>query len=170
MSEFFIRSLDASTIFTIAALGELIGQRSGVLNVGIEGVMLFGATLGFIAAQSTGSYLLGFIVGIAIGGLLGLLNYTWRRPGCERDGYLDPRFRSHHLYRQPVYWAPRDGENFPDPGSFSIFLLRARVSDNCLVRALQNQLRAADQIRGRESSRCRGLGYKRGQDALFMCH
>ena len=40
MSEFLIRSLDASTIFTIAALGELIGQRSGVLNVGIEGVML----------------------------------------------------------------------------------------------------------------------------------
>jgi simple sugar transport system permease protein len=74
MSEFLIRSLDASTIFTIAALGELIGQRSGVLNVGIEGVMLFGATLGFVAAQTTGSYLLGFLVGIAIGGLLGLLH------------------------------------------------------------------------------------------------
>jgi simple sugar transport system permease protein len=74
MWEFVIRSLDASTIFTIAALGELIGQRSGVLNVGIEGVMLFGATLGFIAAQTTGSYLFGFAVGIAIGGLLGLLH------------------------------------------------------------------------------------------------
>jgi simple sugar transport system permease protein len=74
MLEFLARSLDASTIFTIAALGELIGQRSGILNVGIEGVMLFGATLGFMTAQSTGSYLLGFIVGIAIGGLLGLLH------------------------------------------------------------------------------------------------
>jgi ABC-type uncharacterized transport system permease subunit len=74
MSEFLIRSLDASTIFTIAALGELIGQRSGILNVGIEGVMLFGATLGFIAAQTSGSYLVGFLVGIAIGGLLGLLH------------------------------------------------------------------------------------------------
>src|SRR3972149_6275663 len=71
---FLVRSLNASTIFTIAALGELIGQRSGVLNVGIEGVMLFGATLGFITAQSTGNYLLGFLVGIAIGGLLGLLH------------------------------------------------------------------------------------------------
>ena len=58
--EFIARSLEASTIFTLAALGELIGQRSGVLNVGIEGVMLFGATLGFITAKSTGSYLLGF--------------------------------------------------------------------------------------------------------------
>jgi simple sugar transport system permease protein len=74
MWEFLIRSLAASTIFTFAGLGELIDQRSGILNVGIEGVMLFGATLGFITAQSTGSYLLGFAVGIIVGGLLGLLH------------------------------------------------------------------------------------------------
>jgi ABC-type uncharacterized transport system permease subunit len=74
MWEFIARSLEASMIFTFAGLGELIDQRSGVLNVGVEGVMLFGATLGFIAAQSSGSYLLGILVGIAIGGLLGLLH------------------------------------------------------------------------------------------------
>ena len=74
MWEFIARSLEASTIFTFAALGELINQRSGILNVGIEGVMLFGATLGFMAAQSTESYVLGFLLGIAIGGLLGLLH------------------------------------------------------------------------------------------------
>lgn len=74
MWEFIARSLEASTIFTIAALGELIDQRAGVLNVGIEGVMLFGATFGFIAAQISGSYVLGFVLGIAIGGLLGLLH------------------------------------------------------------------------------------------------
>jgi ABC-type uncharacterized transport system permease subunit len=74
MWEFLARSLEASMIFTFAGLGELIDQRSGILNVGIEGVMLFGATLGFITAQSTGSYWLGFLVGITIGGLLGLLH------------------------------------------------------------------------------------------------
>ena len=74
MPEFFTRSLDASTIFLVASLGELVGQRSGVLNVGIEGVMLFGATLSFITAQATGSYLIGFLVGIAIGALLGLMH------------------------------------------------------------------------------------------------
>ena len=74
MPEFLIRSLDASTIFLIAALGELIDQRSGILNVGIEGVMLFGATLGFIVAQNTESYVLGFLVAVAIGALLGLLH------------------------------------------------------------------------------------------------
>jgi ABC-type uncharacterized transport system permease subunit len=73
MWEFFARSLNASTIFTIAALGELIGQRAGILNVGIEGVMLFGATIGFIVAKTTGSYLLGFLAAIAIGGLIALL-------------------------------------------------------------------------------------------------
>jgi ABC-type uncharacterized transport system permease subunit len=74
MWEFIARSLEASMIFTFAGLGELINQRSGILNVGIEGVMLFGATLGFIAAQTTGNYLLGFLVAILIGGLLGLLH------------------------------------------------------------------------------------------------
>jgi simple sugar transport system permease protein len=74
MWEFFARSLNASTIFTIAALGELIGQRAGILNVGIEGVVLFGATVGFIVAKSTGSYLLGFLAAIAIGGLVALLH------------------------------------------------------------------------------------------------
>ena len=61
-------------IFTYAGLGELINQRTGVINVGIEGVMLFGGTLGFLTAQSTDSYLLGFLAAIAIGGLLGLLH------------------------------------------------------------------------------------------------
>jgi ABC-type uncharacterized transport system permease subunit len=74
MWDFIIRSLDASMIFTFAGLGELINQRTGVINVGIEGVMLFGGTLGFLTAQATGSYLLGFLVAIAIGGLLGLLH------------------------------------------------------------------------------------------------
>jgi len=74
MWEFMVRSLDASTIFTIAALSELLGQRSGILNVGVEGVMLFGATIGFMVAKTTGSYLLGFLAGIAIGGLIGLLH------------------------------------------------------------------------------------------------
>lgn len=74
MWELFARSLDASIILTIAALGELIGQRSGVLNVGVEGAMLFGATFGFIVAQTTGDYTLGFLAAIAIGALIGLLH------------------------------------------------------------------------------------------------
>jgi len=71
MWELLARSLEASTIFLFAALGELIDQRAGVLNVGLEGLMLFGGTAAFITAQATGSYPLGFLAGVAIGGLLG---------------------------------------------------------------------------------------------------
>ncbi len=53
MWDFIIRSLEVSMVFTFAGLGELINQRTGVINVGIEGIMLFGGTLGFLAAQST---------------------------------------------------------------------------------------------------------------------
>lgn len=74
MWNFVARSLEASMIFTFAGLGELVNQRSGILNVGLEGVMLFGGTLGFIVAKSTGNYWLGFLVAIGIGGLLGLLH------------------------------------------------------------------------------------------------
>lgn len=74
MSDFLIRSLEASTIFALAALGELIDERAGILNVGVEGVMLFGATFGFIAAQTTQNHMLGFLVGIGIGALLGLMH------------------------------------------------------------------------------------------------
>jgi general nucleoside transport system permease protein len=74
MLVFLIRCLDASMIFTFAGLGELINQRSGVINVGLEGIMLFGGTLGFLTAQATGNHLLGFLVGIGVGGLLGLLH------------------------------------------------------------------------------------------------
>ena len=74
MWDFVIRSLEASMIFSFAGLGELINQRTGVINVGIEGVMLFGGTLGFLTAQSSGNYLLGFLAAVAIGGLLGFLH------------------------------------------------------------------------------------------------
>lgn len=74
MVEFLIRSLEASTIFALAGLGELVDERAGVLNVGIEGIMLFSATFGFIAAQSTGSHLVGLLVGLLVGGLLGLMH------------------------------------------------------------------------------------------------
>ncbi len=72
MWELVARSLEASTIFIFAGLGELIDQRSGVLNVGLEGLMLFGGTAAFITAQTTGSYPLGFLAGLVVGGLLGL--------------------------------------------------------------------------------------------------
>ncbi|MDR7422474.1 MAG: ABC transporter permease [Armatimonadota bacterium] len=72
MWELLLRSLEASTVFLLAALGELVSQRAGVLNVGIEGLMLFGGTLSFIVTQATGSYPLGLLAALAIGSVLGM--------------------------------------------------------------------------------------------------
>ena len=57
----------ASTPILLAALGELVAERAGVLNLGVEGMMITGAVLGFAAAHATGSPALGFLGG-ALGG------------------------------------------------------------------------------------------------------
>ncbi len=54
------------------ALGETISERAGVLNIGLEGMMLLGAYLGFLGAYYGGSIWVGFLTGIA-GGMIGSL-------------------------------------------------------------------------------------------------
>ena len=63
----------ASTPILIAALGELVAEKSGVLNLGVEGMMITGAVCGFITAVTTGSALLGFVGGAVGGALLSLV-------------------------------------------------------------------------------------------------
>ena len=61
------------TPLLLVALGELICEKSGVLNLGQEGMMLFGAVVGFIVAFSTGSLWLGVLLAVVAGMLLSLL-------------------------------------------------------------------------------------------------
>jgi len=63
----------ASTPLLLAAIGELVVERSGVLNLGVEGMMLMGAVIGFGAALWTGSPWLGVIAGMLAGALFSLL-------------------------------------------------------------------------------------------------
>jgi ABC-type uncharacterized transport system permease subunit len=58
---------------TLAALGEAVGERAGLLNLGIEGMMISGCFFGFWAAYHSDSLALGMLVAIAAGILLGLL-------------------------------------------------------------------------------------------------
>ena len=62
-----------ATPYLFASLGEMFAQRSGVLNLGVEGIMLMGAFSGFYAAFQTGNVWIGFIAAIFVGSLLGLL-------------------------------------------------------------------------------------------------
>lgn len=57
----------ASTVLILAALGEIIAERAGVLNLGVEGMMLVGALSGFIVTVITGSPWLGLLAGIVLG-------------------------------------------------------------------------------------------------------
>jgi simple sugar transport system permease protein len=63
-------TVQAATVLILAGLGELITERAGVLNLGVEGMMLTGALGGFIATVLTGSHWLGFGAGIVCGVLL----------------------------------------------------------------------------------------------------
>jgi ABC-type uncharacterized transport system permease subunit len=63
----------AATPLLLAVEGELVVQRSGIINLGIEGMMLVAAMTAVLAAQATKSVLLGFIGGVAGAALIALL-------------------------------------------------------------------------------------------------
>ena len=63
----------ASTPILLAALGEMVVEKAGVLNLGVEGMMITGAVVGFIAAVSTGSAWAGFAAALLGGAALALV-------------------------------------------------------------------------------------------------
>jgi ABC-type uncharacterized transport system permease subunit len=60
-------TLRAGTPLVLAALGELVTEKSGVLNLGVEGMMLVGAVAAVIATLGTGSYAAGALAGVLAG-------------------------------------------------------------------------------------------------------
>ncbi|HEY7131361.1 MAG TPA: ABC transporter permease [Candidatus Limnocylindrales bacterium] len=62
------------TVLLFAAIGEIFAERAGVLNLGVEGMMLMGAVAGFSITLTTGNPWIGLVVAMVVGGLLGLLH------------------------------------------------------------------------------------------------
>ena len=60
----------AGTSLIYATIGEILTERSGILNLGLEGIMIMGALSAFAAAYHSNSLLVGVVVAIAVGGLL----------------------------------------------------------------------------------------------------
>jgi ABC-type uncharacterized transport system permease subunit len=79
LNQVFTASLIASmlvfaTPLTFAALGGMFSERSGVVNIGLEGMMLMGAFWGIWGADKTGSWVWGVAIAMASGGLLALVH------------------------------------------------------------------------------------------------
>jgi ABC-type uncharacterized transport system permease subunit len=62
------------TVLLFAAVGEIFAERAGVLNLGVEGMMLMGAVAGFSTTLSTGNPWIGLVVAMLVGGVLALLH------------------------------------------------------------------------------------------------
>lgn len=73
LSNVFYAMVRTGTPLLLVALGELVCEKTGVLNLGQEGMMLFGAVVGFIAAYSTGNLWLGVLMAMLAGVLLSSL-------------------------------------------------------------------------------------------------
>jgi len=68
----FAATLSAGTVLAIAALGLLINEKAGIVNLGAEGMMLCAAIAGYATVVHTGSDMLGFLAGMGAGAVLAL--------------------------------------------------------------------------------------------------
>jgi ABC-type uncharacterized transport system permease subunit len=69
-------TLSAGTVLAIAALGLLINEKAGIVNLGAEGMMLCAAIAGFAATVHSGSYVVGLMAGMLAGGALAAI-FGW---------------------------------------------------------------------------------------------
>jgi len=67
-------TIRAGTSLVYASLGEIYTERAGILNLGVEGMMIMGAMSGFAAAYRTGNAWAGVLAAIVVGGLLALIH------------------------------------------------------------------------------------------------
>ncbi len=67
-------TIPAGTALLYGTLGEVYTERSGVLNLGVEGMMIMGAVTGFAVTQTTGNVLLGVLAAAFVGGLFAFIH------------------------------------------------------------------------------------------------
>jgi ABC-type uncharacterized transport system permease subunit len=71
-----IGGIEGGTVILLPALGELIGERAGIVNLGTEGCMLAGALASYAVAASTGNVWIGVLAGMVAGAAFGFL-HAW---------------------------------------------------------------------------------------------
>jgi general nucleoside transport system permease protein len=107
-----------------ATVGEIISERSGVMNLGLEGMMLVGAMGGFAVWFHTGNLFYGLLIGMIFGGLLGLLH-----------GYITIALRADQVVSglavtflgtglSSILGSPYVGKRVPEPFNLTVPLLQ----------------------------------------------
>ncbi|WPB55710.1 ABC transporter permease [Xylophilus sp. GOD-11R] len=116
-------TLSAGTVLAIAALGLLINEKAGIVNLGAEGMMLCAAIAGFAATVHTGSYLVGLLAGMLAGavlaGIFGLL-VIWLNTNQYATGLALSLFGTGFSAFMGISYVQA---KLPESGSYSIPVL-----------------------------------------------
>jgi general nucleoside transport system permease protein len=127
VSEFFTGAVLTTTVasgirlatpFLLASLGETLGQRSGVLNLGVDGIMLLGAFFGYLVDLHTGNVWLAMLAGCGVGLVLGvatgIMSVTLRaEQGISGIGVFLFGLGLSDLLFQTLVGTPTPVETFP---------------------------------------------------------
>jgi len=127
-------ALVSGTPLLFATVGEIFSERAGVMNLGIEGMMLVGAMSGFAVWFNTGSLVLGLIMGMALGGLFALLHafITITLRADQVVSGLAVTFLGSGL--SSILGQPYVGQRTPEPITLTLPILeRAAVEQLVLV-------------------------------------
>ena len=171
------QTLGFATPLVFAAMGGMFSERSGVVNIGLEGMMLMGAFWGVYGADKGGTWVVGLLVAMAVGGLFALV-YAFFAIQLRADQIVGgtgdqlPRRRDNRLLLRPALQQQPDPERrlaaAERPHSGALRLPRAgdrrpqhpdlgelRARDRRVRRPLQDGDRPADPRLRRASARGR---------------
>ncbi len=126
-------SLVSGTPLLFATIGEIVAERSGVMNLGIEGMMLMGAMGGFAVWYNTGNLVLGLAVGTLLGGLIALLHafITISLRADQVVSGLAVTFLGTGL--SSILGQPYVGQRVPAPLSFPVPVLERVAVEQVLI-------------------------------------
>ncbi len=74
ITDLLSNAIKSGTIILYPTIGEIFAERTGILNLGIEGMMIIGALTGFVVTYTSGNPYLGFVIGAVAGGLVSLVH------------------------------------------------------------------------------------------------